>query len=255
MALNKVEICGVDTSTLPVLTNERMRELFPLVHGGDLTAREEFVRGNLRLVLSVIQRFGGRGENVDDLFQVGCIGLIKALDNFDVTQNVRFSTYAVPMIIGEIRRSLRDDGIIKVSRALKQDGSRILRAREAFCREFGREPQTSELAQRCEMTESELVYALEAVSPIRSFEEPIGEEEGMTLESVLPDQNNEIERLTERIALRQAIATLSPLQQQILQLRYGKELSQEQTGQLLGMTQVKISREEKKIMLTLRKML
>ena len=109
MSCGKVEICGVDTSTLPVLTNERMRELFPLVHGGDKAAREEFIRGNLRLVLSVIQRFSGRGENVDDLFQVGCIGLIKALDNFDVSQNVRFSTYAVPMIIGEIRRYLRDN--------------------------------------------------------------------------------------------------------------------------------------------------
>ena len=119
MAVNKVEICGVDTSTLPVISNERMRELFPLVHGGDLNAREEFIRGNLRLVLSVIQRFSNRGENVDDLFQVGCIGLIKALDNFDVTQNVRFSTYAVPMIIGEIRRYLRDNNAIRVSRSMR----------------------------------------------------------------------------------------------------------------------------------------
>ena len=119
MAIGKVEICGVDTSTLPVISNERMRQLFPLVHGGDMQAREEFIRGNLRLVLSVLQRFHHRGENVDDLFQVGCIGLIKALDHFDVTQNVRFSTYAVPMIIGEIRRYLRDNNAIRVSRSLR----------------------------------------------------------------------------------------------------------------------------------------
>ena len=119
MAIGKVEICGVDTSTLPVISNERMRQLFPLVHSGDLQAREEFIRGNLRLVLSVLQRFHHRGENVDDLFQVGCIGLIKALDHFDVTQNVRFSTYAVPMIIGEIRRYLRDNNAIRVSRSLR----------------------------------------------------------------------------------------------------------------------------------------
>ena len=130
MSCGKVEICGVDTSTLPVLTNERMRELFPLVHGGDKAAREEFIRGNLRLVLSVIQRFSGRGENVDDLFQVGCIGLIKALDNFDVSQNVRFSTYAVPMIIGEIRRYLRDNNPIRVSRSLRDTAYKALQARD-----------------------------------------------------------------------------------------------------------------------------
>ena len=130
MASSKVEICGVETSTLPVLTNERMCELFPLVHGGDRAAREEFIRGNLRLVLSVVQRFSNRGENADDLFQVGCIGLIKALDNFDVTQNVRFYTYAVPMIIGEIRRYLRDNNPIRVSRSLRDTAYKALQARD-----------------------------------------------------------------------------------------------------------------------------
>ena len=130
MALNKVEICGVDTSTLPVITNERMRELFPLVHSGDLTAREEFIRGNLRLVLSVIQRFGGRGENVDDLFQVGCIGLVKAVDNFNTDLDVKFSTYAVPMIIGEIRRYMRDNNSIRISRSVRALAYRALQARE-----------------------------------------------------------------------------------------------------------------------------
>ena len=147
MAMNKVEICGVDTSTLPVISNERMRELFPLVHGGDLNAREEFIRGNLRLVLSVIQRFSNRGENVDDLFQVGCIGLIKALDNFDVTQNVRFSTYAVPMIIGEIRRYLRDNNAIRVSRSLRDIAYKALKARDRLAERMGREPNVTELAE------------------------------------------------------------------------------------------------------------
>ena len=130
MATGKVEICGVDTSTLPVITNERMRALFPLVHSGDMAAREEFIRGNLRLVLSVLQRFHHRTENVDDLFQVGCIGLIKALDNFDVTQNVRFSTYAVPMIIGEIRRYLRDNNAIRVSRSMRDTAYKALQTRD-----------------------------------------------------------------------------------------------------------------------------
>ncbi|HML45280.1 MAG TPA: sigma-70 family RNA polymerase sigma factor, partial [Clostridia bacterium] len=151
MAVGKVEICGVDTSTLPVLTNERMRELFPLVHGGDQIAREEFIQGNLRLVLSVIQRFNNRGENVDDLFQVGCIGLIKALDNFDVTQNVRFSTYAVPIIIGEIRRYLRDNNPIRVSRSLRDIAYKALQARDKLASEHGREPTITELAQKLEM--------------------------------------------------------------------------------------------------------
>ena len=132
MASYKVEICGVDTSTLPVISNERMRELFPRVHSGDTAAREEFIRGNLRLVLSVLQRFHHRTENIDDLFQVGCIGLIKALDNFDVTQNVRFSTYAVPMIAGEIKRFMRDDGSVKVSRTMKQTAKEM----NSFIEEF-----------------------------------------------------------------------------------------------------------------------
>ena len=160
MAINKVEICGVDTSTLPVLTNERMRELFPLVHSGDLNAREEFIRGNLRLVLSIIQRFGNRGENVDDLFQVGCIGLIKALDNFDTTLNVRFSTYAVPMIIGEIRRYLRDNNAIRVSRSLRDIAYKALSARDRLQTELGREPTVQEIARKLELPEEDVVPAI-----------------------------------------------------------------------------------------------
>ena len=146
MATSKVEICGVDTATLPVLTNDRMRELFPLVHSGDRAAREEFIRGNLRLVLSVVQRFNNRGESADDLFQVGCIGLIKALDHFDVSQNVRFSTYAVPMIIGEIRRYLRDNNPIRVSRSMRDTAYKALQARDRLVISLHREPTVEEMA-------------------------------------------------------------------------------------------------------------
>ena len=173
MASSKVEICGVETSTLPVLTNERMRELFPLVHGGDRAAREEFIRGNLRLVLSVVQRFSNRGENADDLFQVGCIGLIKALDNFDVTQNVRFSTYAVPMIIGEIRRYLRDNNPIRVSRSLRDTAYKALQARDRLVAEMNREPSVGEIAKALDVPEEDVVLALEAIQDPVSLFEPI----------------------------------------------------------------------------------
>ena len=163
MAIGKVEICGVDTSTLPVISNERMRELFPLVHGGDEAAREEFIRGNLRLVLSVLQRFQHRCENVDDLFQVGCIGLIKALDNFDVTQNVRFSTYAVPMIIGEIRRYLRDNNAIRVSRSLRDIAYKALGTRDRLSRELGREPTIAEIAKKLEMDMEDVMLVFEVI--------------------------------------------------------------------------------------------
>ena len=146
MAWGKVDLCGLDTSKLPVLTPQRMQELYPLVHSGDKAARDEFIQGNLRLVLSVIQRFSGRGENVDDLFQVGCIGLMKALDNFDVSQNVRFSTYAVPMVIGEIRRYLRDNNAIRVSRSMRDTAYKALRARDRLQTELSREPTVEEIA-------------------------------------------------------------------------------------------------------------
>ncbi len=231
------------------------QQLLERVQAGDTEAFEDLIVQNMGLVKGIALRFCGRGTDYEDLVQIGTIGMMKAARSFDPSYGTVFSTYAVPLIIGEIRRSLRDDGMLKVSRAIKQSGSKILREKECFCREYGREPKTGELAQRCGMTEGELVYALEAVSPIRSFEEPVGEEDGLTLEQVIADPGNEIDLLTERIALRQAIATLTPVQQKIIELRYGKELSQEQTGQILGMTQVKISREEKKIMLALRQLL
>ncbi len=230
-------------------------ELLERLQAGDEDAFESLIVQNMGLVKRIALRFCGRGIEYEDLVQIGTIGMMKAARSFDCGYGTVFSTYAVPLIIGEIRRSLRDDGMIKVSRSVKSEGSRILREREAFCREYGREPRTAELAERCGITEAELVYALEAVSPIRSFEDPVGEEEGMTLGSILCNKEDEMEHLTEKIALHEAIATLNETQRRILQLRYDKELSQEQTGRLLGMTQVKVSREEKKIMQHLRALL
>ena len=173
MACGKVEICGVDTSTLPVITNERMRELFPLVHGGDKSAREEFIRGNLRLVLSVIQRFSGRGENVDDLFQVGCIGLIKAISNFDPDKQVRFSTYGVPMIAGEVRRYLRDNSAIRVSRSIRDVAYKVLQCKEARTAQMGREPTLEEISKELDIPIDEVSQALDAVCAPVSLYDPV----------------------------------------------------------------------------------
>ena len=191
MAIGKVEICGVDTSTLPVITNERMRELYPLVHSGDKEAREEFIRGNLRLVLSILQRFHHRCENVDDLFQVGCIGLIKALDNFDVTQNVRFSTYSLPMIIGEIRRYLRDNNAIRVSRSIRDTAYKALAVRDKLQRETGLEPTVAQIAKELDMSEEDITFALEAIQDPVSLCEPIGGDtaDALTIEDQVRDES------------------------------------------------------------------
>src|SRR5690242_20124921 len=171
MLINKVEICGVNTSKLPVLTNDQKKILFERMHRGDDSAREEFIKGNLRLVLSVIQRFNNRGEYVDDLFQVGCIGLIKAIDNFDVTQNVKFSTYAVPMIIGEIRRYLRDNNSIRVSRSLRDIAYKALQAKERLTSRNSKEPSITEIAEELKLQKEEVVFALDAIQdPISLFE-------------------------------------------------------------------------------------
>ena len=234
MASSKVEICGVETSTLPVLTNERMCELFPLVHGGDRAAREEFIRGNLRLVLSVVQRFSNRGENADDLFQVGCIGLIKALDNFDVTQNVRFSTYAVPMIIGEIRRYLRDNSAMRVSRSLRDTAYRALQAKEAFIREHQREPDIVELAKLMDVPKEEVVFALDAILDPVSLFEPVfhdGTDTVCVMDQV-GDTKNTDDNWLAGIALRDAMRSLNDRERRIIRLRFFE-----------GRTQMEVARE------------
>lgn len=255
MAINKVEICGVDTSTLPVLTNERMRELFPLVHGGDMQAREEFIRGNLRLVLSVIQRFNNRGENVDDLFQVGCIGLIKALDNFDVTQNVRFSTYAVPMIIGEIRRYLRDNNPIRVSRSLRDIAYKALSARDRLAGELGREPTIQELAQHMELPCEDVVLALEAIQDPISLFEPVYNDGGDALyimDQVRDDKASDADWL-EGIAIREAMQRLSEREKHILKMRFFDGRTQMEVAGEIGISQAQVSRLEKSALSHMRK--
>ena len=173
MAVYKVEICGVNTSKLPLLTSEEKEALFKRILDGDQEAREQYIKGNLRLVLSVIQRFTGSQENIDDLFQIGCIGLIKAIDNFDITQNVKFSTYAVPMILGEVRRYLRDNNSIRVSRSLRDTAYKAIYAREQLTRTGSKEPSLSEIAQEVGVTKEEITYALDAIQTPMSLYEPV----------------------------------------------------------------------------------
>ena len=247
MAIGKVEICGVDTSTLPVISNERMRQLFPLVHSGDMRAREEFIRGNLRLVLSVLQRFHHRGENVDDLFQVGCIGLIKALDHFDVTQNVRFSTYAVPMIIGEIRRYLRDNSAIRVSRSMRDTAYRVLQAREHLMAENQKEPTVEEIAKVLDIPREEVVFAMDAIVDPVSLYEPIYDSGGdaICVMDQVSDTKNTDERWTERIALKDAMKLLDPRERRILSLRFYEGKTQMEVSAEVGISQAQVSRLEK----------
>jgi len=257
MAIGKVEICGVDTSALPVITNERMRELFPLVHGGDLLAREEFIRGNLRLVLSVLQRFHHRTENVDDLFQVGCIGLIKALDNFDVTQNVRFSTYAVPMIIGEIRRYLRDNNAIRVSRSLRDIAYKALSARDRLQTELGREPTISEIAKHLELDEEDVTLALEAIQDPVSLCEPIGGEnaDALTIGDQVRDESISQDGWLQNIAIRDALSRLNERERTILNLRFFQGRTQMEVAGEIGISQAQVSRLEKTALTHMRKLI
>ena len=257
MAIGKVEICGVETSALPVISNERMRELFPLVHGGDMAAREEFIRGNLRLVLSVLQRFHHRGENVDDLFQVGCIGLIKALDNFDVTQNVRFSTYAVPMIIGEIRRYLRDNNAIRVSRSLRDTAYKALSARDRLQSELGREPTAAEIAGRLELTEEDVVLALEAIQDPISLCEPIGGDnaDALTIGDQVRDESVSADGWLQNIAISEAMRRLTEREQKILNLRFFQGRTQMEVAGEIGISQAQVSRLEKAALEHMRKLI
>lgn len=228
--------------------------LIAKVKEGDSEAFEELISLNMGLVRSVAYRFRDRGTEYEDLVQIGAIGLMRAARSFDFSYGCMFSTYAVPLIIGEIRRYLRDDGIIKVSRSIKSRGSLAMREKDAFIRRTGRDPTASELADLCNITCEELVEALEAVSPVHSFSERIGDE-NTTLESFIADSSCELDILTDKIALHEALSRLTPFQRSIVELRYFKDLSQQKTGAILGITQVKVSREEKKILALLRSFL
>ena len=219
--LGKVEICGVNTAKLPTLKSDEMTELLRRSHAGDECARETLIQGNLRLVLSVIQRFASRGENADDLFQVGCVGLIKAIDNFDVSQNVRFSTYGVPMIIGEIRRYLRDNSAIRVSRSMRDTAYRVLQAREKLQRENQREPTVEQIAKELDLPREEVVFAMDAVVDPVSLFDPVYSDGGDTVcvMDQVRDTRNTDESWLDRIALREAVDKLSPREQRILARR------------------------------------
>ena len=244
---NKVEICGVNTSKLPVLKNEETMELLRLTKQGDMKAREELIAGNLRLVLSVIQRFSNRGENADDLFQVGCIGLIKAIDNFNIDLDVRFSTYGVPMIIGEIRRYLRDNSAVRVSRSMRDTAYKVLQAKERFLAEHQREPTLDEIAASLGLKREDVVFALDAITDPVSLYEPVYSDSGdaVCVMDQVRDRKNTDEYWLEQIALREAISKLSQREKKILTLRFFRGKTQMEVSAEVGISQAQVSRLEK----------
>lgn len=255
MLINKVEICGVNTSKLPVLTNDQKKVLFERMHRGDDTAREEFIKGNLRLVLSVIQRFNNRGEYVDDLFQVGCIGLIKAIDNFDVSQNVKFSTYAVPMIIGEIRRYLRDNNSIRVSRSLRDTAYKALQAKEKLTIKNSKEPTIMEIATELQIAKEDVVFALDAIQdPISLFESVYHDGgDAIFVMDQVKDEKNHDESWLEGISLKEAMRKLNDREKLILNLRFFEGRTQMEVADEIGISQAQVSRLEKTALMHMKK--
>ena len=243
----KVETCGVNTAKLKVLKNEETMALLRRSKQGDQDARRQLIEGNLRLVLSVIQRFVGRGENVDDLFQVGCIGLIKAIDNFDITQPVRFSTYGVPMIVGEIRRYLRDNSAIRVSRSMRDTAYRVLQAREKLMAETQREPTVEQIAQILGIPREEVVFAMDAIVDPVSLYEPIYDSGGdaICVMDQVSDRRNTDEKWIEHIALKEALDRLDDREQRILALRFCEGKTQMEVSAEVGISQAQVSRLEK----------
>ncbi|MBQ4518236.1 MAG: RNA polymerase sporulation sigma factor SigG [Clostridia bacterium] len=244
---NKVELCGVNTAKLPVLSNDEKVALFEKIKNGDKAARETFIGGNLRLVLSVIQRFNNRGENLDDLFQIGCIGLIKAIDNFDTSHNVKFSTYAVPMIIGEIRRYLRDNNQIRVSRSLRDIAYKALKAKEEYVAKHTKEPTIDELAKLLELPKEDIVFALESIQDPISLHEPAyndGTDTIFVMDQV-KDTKNTDEQWLENIALSDAMKRLSQREKHIISLRFFAGKTQMEVADEIGISQAQVSRLEK----------
>ncbi len=254
MLYNKVEICGVNTSQLPVLSEKRKHELLELIKDGNLEARDEMIKGNLRLVLSVIQRFAGRGENPDDLFQVGCIGLIKAIDNFNCDKDVRFSTYGVPMIIGEIRRYLRDNNSIRVSRSIRDTAYKAMQIKEEFQRKTNREPTVDEIASALDISKESVVMALEAIVEPVSLYEPVYSDGTDTIYVMdqIGDSNDEGNWLDE-IAMKEAIRSLDKREKRILSLRFFKGRTQTEVAEEIGISQAQVSRLEKAALMKIKK--
>ncbi len=247
MALYKVEICGVNTSKLPLLNNTEKEELFQRILKGDKEARDLYIKGNLRLVLSIIQRFSNSNENVDDLFQIGCIGLMKAIDNFDISQNVKFSTYAVPMIIGEIRRYLRDNNSIRVSRSLRDTAYKAIYAKEALLKKNDKEPTVCEIADEIGLSKEDIVFALDAIQSPVSLYEPVYSEGGDTLYIMdqVSDKKNKEENWVEEISLREALSKLSEREKNIIELRFYEGKTQMEVANEICISQAQVSRLEK----------
>lgn len=247
MALNKVEICGVNTARLPVLSGEEKEFLFERIKAGDERARELYIRGNLRLVLSVIRRFSASNENVDDLFQIGCIGLMKAIDNFDTSLQVKFSTYAVPMIVGEIRRYLRDNNSIRVSRSLRDTAYKAIYAKENYMKKNLKEPTMNEIAQEIGVPAEEIVYAMDAIQSPVSLYEPVYTEGGDTLYVMdqISDKKNREENWVESISLKEALNRLEERERNIIELRFYEGKTQMEVAAEIGISQAQVSRLEK----------
>lgn len=253
---NKVDINGLDTSKLPVLTNVQMKILFVNLQGGHAPeARETLINGNLRLVLSVIQRFNNRGENGDDLFQVGCIGLMKAIDNFDLKHNVKFSTYAVPMIIGEIRRYLRDNNSIRVSRSMRDIAYKAMQARDRLTNDWGREPTMTEIAEEIGLEREDITFAFDAIQDPVSLFEPIYSDGGdpiYVLDQVRDDRHKEI-AWVEHLAIKDGIAKLSEREQAIVMMRFFEGKTQMEVAEEIGISQAQVSRLEKTAITSMQK--
>ena len=245
--LNKVEICGVNTSNLPLLSKEEKEALFVKIKAGDEEARNTFINGNLRLVLSVIQRFYGRGENADDLFQVGCVGLIKAIDNFDLTQNVQFSTYAVPMIIGEVKRYLRDNNSIRVSRSVRDLAYKVIQFKERYTKEHGKEPNVEEIAKELEVTKEEIAFSLDAIQDPVSLQEPVYNDgsESIYIMDQVKDSKNTDELWAEKITIKGAMEKLNEKERMIINKRFFDGRTQMEVAEEIGISQAQVSRLEK----------
>ena len=247
MPVYKVEICGVNTSKLPLLNNEEKEALFKRILDGDMEAREEYIKGNLRLVLSVIQRFSGSNENVDDLFQIGCIGLIKAIDNFDITQNVRFSTYAVPMILGEVRRYLRDNNSIRVSRSLRDTAYKAIYAKENLMKKNLKEPTIMEIANEIGVSKEDITYALDAIHSPLSLSEPVYSDGGdpLFVMDQISDKKNLEENWVEDISLNEAMKRLPERERHIIDMRFFEGKTQTEVAEEIHISQAQVSRLEK----------
>ncbi len=245
--LNKVEICGVNTSNLPLLSKEEKEALFIKIKAGDKEARNTFINGNLRLVLSVIQRFYGRGENADDLFQVGCVGLIKAIDNFDLSQNVQFSTYAVPMIIGEVKRYLRDNNSIRVSRSVRDLAYKVIQFKERYAKEHGKEPSVEEIAKELEVSKEDVAFSLDAIQDPVSLQEPVYNDgsESIYIMDQVKDSKNTDELWAEKITIKNAMEKLNEKERMIINKRFFDGRTQMEVAEEIGISQAQVSRLEK----------